>query len=156
MWCLEHMKRNAGGPMSWHSKWKAEAKLTDADDACKQHELMCRQLEFAVTYDQLNGGECVVLELAARQIQLIEDRHYEDTLSALVAAEEKAKGNKKDKSVSMAALSGEADHFMGTMTSKNNLCICPALTQHIAEVLKDEAAIQKERRKAREERAARS
>ena len=36
--------------------------------------------------------------------------------------------------------------------SRAALCICPALSEHIAKELQKEAAVSKERRKAREER----
>ncbi|CAK0842094.1 unnamed protein product, partial [Prorocentrum cordatum] len=50
----------------------------------------------------------------------------------------------------------EVGHFLGIGETKGNLCICPALMQFIAEQMKNEAAVSKERRKAREERALRA
>ena len=51
-------------------------------------------------------------------------------------------------------MSSEADQniqlFMGFR--HGNICVCPQLQEHIAEELKKEAAVSKERRKAREER----
>ena len=46
----------------------------------------------------------------------------------------------------------ERDLFMGERFSRNTALVSPLLQAHIAEKLKDRAAIQKERRKAQEER----
>ncbi|CAK0849408.1 unnamed protein product [Prorocentrum cordatum] len=134
-WCLDHMRRNAGGPLAWPSKWKAEARPRDSDS--------------------LNTAELAAFELARRHSQLIEERHYEDTLSAQVAAEEK-KDEKEGFGVSESLLASEAEHYMGVAASKGNLCISRALAEFIAEQLKAGVAVAKERRKAREERAARA
>ncbi|CAK0853843.1 unnamed protein product [Prorocentrum cordatum] len=151
-WCLDHMRRNAGGPLAWHSKWKAEARLRDSDAICQQHELNCRPLETATCYDQFNTAELAAFELARRQTQLIEERHYEDTASAQVAAEEE-KDKKKGFGASESLLASEAEHYTGVAASKGNLCISPAVTEFTAEQLKAEAAAAKEGRKAREDLA---
>ena len=44
--------------------------------------------------------------------------------------------------------------YMGIAQSKANLATCPSLSEHVAAKMRDEAAVAKERRKAREERAA--
>ena len=57
----------------------------------------------------------------------------------------------KDKVFGAASEQGlEAQLFSGA-THRSGLCICPALAEWIAAELKGEAAILKERRKAREE-----
>ncbi|CAK0796664.1 unnamed protein product, partial [Prorocentrum cordatum] len=155
--CLDH----AGGPLAWHSKWKAEARLRDSDAICQQHALNCRLLETATCYDQPITAELAAFELVCRQAQLIEERHYENTVSAQVAAEDrkdKKKGFGASESLfaSEAKRASEAKHDMGAAASKGNLCISPALAEFIAEQLKAEAAVAKGRRKAREERAARA
>eukprot|EP00959_Pyramimonas_sp_CCMP1952_P287306 6008748-Pyramimonas_sp.AAC.1 len=37
LWCLDHMRRSAGGPLAWHSEWKAEDRLQSSDAVCQQH-----------------------------------------------------------------------------------------------------------------------
>eukprot|EP00959_Pyramimonas_sp_CCMP1952_P269696 5638374-Pyramimonas_sp.AAC.1 len=138
------MRRNAGGTLAWHSKLEAEARLPDSESICQQHEMNCRLLETGSCYDQVNCSELAAFELICRQIQLIEERHYEDAVSAQASI------------TSERLLAAEADHYMGASASKGNLCIAPALIEFIAEQLKAEAAIAKERRDAREERAARA
>eukprot|EP00959_Pyramimonas_sp_CCMP1952_P306096 6405784-Pyramimonas_sp.AAC.1 len=70
------MRRNAGGPLAWHSKCKAEAPLRDSDAICQQHGLSCRLLGLATCYGQLNTAELATFEWVCRQTQLIEERHY--------------------------------------------------------------------------------
>eukprot|EP00959_Pyramimonas_sp_CCMP1952_P158372 3312087-Pyramimonas_sp.AAC.1 len=115
------MRRNAGGPLAWHSKWKAEAMLRDTDSTCQQHEMNCRLLELGSCYDQINCAELASNELICRQIQLIEERHYEDTVTAQAAAEDKkAEKDNNAKTASSSLLAVEADHYMGASASKGN------------------------------------
>ncbi|CAK0799469.1 unnamed protein product, partial [Prorocentrum cordatum] len=121
-WCLDHMRRNAGGPLAWHSMWKAEAMLRDTDSICRQHEMNCRLFEIGRCYDQVNCAEMASYELICRQIQLVEERHYEDTVTAQVAAEDKKAGkNESAKAASASLLAVEADYYMGVSASKGNL-----------------------------------
>ena len=86
-----------------------------------------------------------------RQLQLLEERVYEAELTA--PSSKKGQGSGKLQSAYEVVESGL---FLGTTETKGNLCICPALSEWISEQLKAEAAVAKERRKAREERAARA
>jgi len=85
-------------------------------------------------------------ELVCRQLQLIEEQQYEDSAAA---------GAKKDGKTDKAAADTETSIFMGTQATRSGICVCPALTEWLAEQLRAEAAVAKERRKAREERALR-
>ena len=76
-WCLEHMRKNAGDPLAWHLKWKAEARLRDSDPICQQHEMNCRLLDMASCDDELNTSELASFEFESRPTQLIEERHCE-------------------------------------------------------------------------------
>ena len=78
--------------------------------------------------------------------------HDEKVQKSAVAA--KAQANKEARSHD--SLSTEVGHFLGIAETKGNLCICPALMQFIAEQMNNEAAVSKERRKARAERALRA
>ena len=55
--------------------------------------------------------------------------------------------------VSVAQSGSEEAAIFGGLGARGNLCICPDLKAHVAEELKSITAVNKERRKAREERA---
>ena len=73
-------------------------------------------------------------ELLARQLQLAEERQREKRMAA-------SKTQSYDSHV-----------FLGTSVGQDLCCVCPALQQWVSAELQKEAAILKERRKAREER----
>ena len=97
------------------------------------HEGGCRLLETLCCYDQLNAPNIAAAEIAAREIQVAEER-YRD----------KVAGNSEDRIDSNLA--------RGSDLVRGNLCVMPDLTQWIATELSKEYAVMKERRKAREER----
>ena len=89
-----------------------------------------------ICFDQLQVGSLAAAEFCARQIQLVEEK-YRD------------RGVPKD-SLELVSES-EAALFSGSR-SRTTICVCPALSEWIAEEMRKEAAVMKERRKAREER----
>ena len=151
LWCFQHMVRIAGGAIAWDMKWRALARKTDGDEEARAHEFICRTLETFISFDQVNAPNLAGVELLCRQLQLLEERVYEAELTAL--SSKKGQGSGKLQSAYEVVESGL---FLGTTETKGNLCICPALSEWISEQLKAEAAVAKERRKAREERAARA
>ena len=151
LWVGEHMRRHTNSPMAWHTKFLAEWGLSQDDPLSVEHALLCKILELAVCYDQVNLGELAHLELAARRLQLVEEKVMERALAASAN-----KGKDKDKGKTSFDDRIESDLFLGAGESRGNICVCPALRQWIAEEMKAEAAVAKERRKAREERAART
>ena len=52
-----------------------------------------------------------------------------------------------------AGLAANENLMIGMTHGRGHICACPALRDHVAAQLQKEAAIRKERRKAREERA---
>eukprot|EP00959_Pyramimonas_sp_CCMP1952_P014012 296454-Pyramimonas_sp.AAC.1 len=72
--CLDHVLRNAGGPLAWHSEWKAKFRWRSFDASC-QH------------YDEVLCAEPSAFELGCGQIQLTEERRYEETVTAQAATE---------------------------------------------------------------------
>jgi len=99
-----------------------------------EHEAWCKVLHTLVTYDQVDTTNLAGVELIARAIQKIEEKH-KHKLSAVDDA-------------------GETALFMGaTNGSRQGLVISPKLTEWIGTEMQKEAMIAKERRKAREERA---
>eukprot|EP00959_Pyramimonas_sp_CCMP1952_P205633 4300270-Pyramimonas_sp.AAC.1 len=126
-----------------------EWEMAEDDPITRERALLCRILELAVCYDQVNVGELAHLEMTARRLQLLEEKVVELSF--------KPKGNdKKDKDKSRVLDDRvENNLFLGAQESRGNVCVCPLLSTWIADELKAEAAVAKERRKAREERALR-
>ena len=73
-------------------------------------------------------------EYVLRQVQLIEERY-----------KEKVVGAANESHIEAALYAG--------LQNRTGLCICPSLSEWIATEMRGEAAVMKERRKAREERA---
>ena len=133
-WVLKFMKEHGGTPLGWHQRFVTICKLTPTDGGVANHESWCRLIEIAECFDQVNGGALAHMEFAARQVQFVEERWKERVVG------------KDEIGVSEASL------FSG-VSNRHNLCICPALTSWIAEEMRKESSVLKERRKAREERA---
>ena len=53
-----------------------------ADNGVLEHESICKALELAVEYDQLNIGELATIELLCRRLQMIQYRWKERVLGA--------------------------------------------------------------------------
>eukprot|EP00959_Pyramimonas_sp_CCMP1952_P246884 5159862-Pyramimonas_sp.AAC.1 len=51
-WCLDELRHGASGPLAWHSKWKAEARLRDTDSIGQHYEMNGRLPELGSCYDQ--------------------------------------------------------------------------------------------------------
>ena len=132
-WCMQFVSSKAGSPTAWHQMWKSNGRLQDTDPLVLFHESQCRIAEVAACYDQADAGSLACLELVYRQIQVIE---------------EKLKHKFTDEH------DANLDYYlMSGSSSRSHLCICPALSEWIAEEAKKETAVMKERRKAREERS---
>ena len=124
----------------------------------KLHETLCRVIETSLCHGQLVICELASYEYLARQLQLVEEWVFEERVRrSLPAPKAKAQANEANTWVaSPTDFASEVGHFLGTGETKGNLCISPALIDWIADHMKNEAAVAKERRKAREERALRA
>ncbi|CAE7335826.1 unnamed protein product, partial [Symbiodinium pilosum] len=136
-WVGQYFVSNGGSPMSMHNTWKVNCKLQPSDAGVLEHESICKALELAVEYDQLNIGELATIELLSRRLQMIQFRWKERILG----------------SASSGTVDDESHFFLGVDPTRGNLCICPALNTWLGEELHKEAQANKEQRKAREERA---
>ena len=138
LWVIQFCLEHGGSCTGRHTKWVAEGGLTPADAGVTLHLAAAKVMQLAVQYDQLNVGHLASLELVARQFQLCEEKH-------------------KHKFTTTGGEAGDAfddQHlFFGTSQTRYEICVCPELSEWIAEELHKEAATNKERRKAREERA---
>ena len=136
-WVGQYFVTNGGGPLTMHNTWKVNCKLQPSDNGVLEHEALCKMLELAIEYDQLNIGELASIELACRRLQMIQYRWRERILG----------------SVSSGTVDDESHFFLGVDPTRGNLCICPALNSWLGEELHKESQANKEQRKAREERA---
>ena len=136
-WVGQYFVSNGGSSMSIQNTWKVNCKLQPSDAGVLEHESICKALELAVEYDQLNIGELATIELLSRRLQMIQFRWKERILG----------------SASSGTVDDESHFFLGVDPTRGNLCICPALNTWLGEELHKEAQANKEQRKAREERA---
>ena len=77
LWCCKFMSEHALHPLAHHSHF---AQLS----AAQEHELLCREIEFGLTFDQLQGAELSCFELLARRLQMLEMRHRDRVARSLL------------------------------------------------------------------------
>ena len=131
-WVLRFLLDNGPTPRGWHNKWRADGRLQPTDAGVAMHEVCCLVLETMVVYDQLAVTNLASAEQIGRQLQLIEEK-WKDRFG-------QSDGSAED----------NTHLYLGAQ--HGHICVCPALQAHIADELRKEAAVSKERRKAREER----
>ena len=136
-WCMQFMLDAAGTPRGWHNRWKADCRLQPHDAGVAAHEQVCTLLEQGCCFDQLQVVNLVTFEALLRDLQLIEER-WKERVSP-------SDGGGGDFEASLSA------YLRGP--SRVHLCISPALQTFLAEQVRADTAVSKERRKAREERA---
>eukprot|EP00973_Karenia_brevis_P046970 6516869-Karenia_brevis.AAC.1 len=63
---MQYLLRFGGGPLSRHSKWVAEHKISDSDANNYVHEVLSEFFELSVCYDQLDISNLACAERLAR------------------------------------------------------------------------------------------
>ena len=130
-WWLSAVRRAGTSPMARHNKWINESGVSLGDRSVYEHEILSEAIEMLVCFDQVQVCNLAGCELLIRRLQLIEEAHV----------------------LSPGAPSYEgSEHWLGTGRRKGGVLVAPALAKHVAEKVRDEHAVAKERRKAREER----
>ena len=114
--------------MNDHS-WLKAAEIPSGDRSRFEHHLLSAMLETAVAYDSLQVSNLACFELLARRLQHIEAAHV---------------GNPN------APDYEGTSHYMGSAEKRGGALIAPALSVHVAGKFRDEAAANKEIRKAKE------
>eukprot|EP00930_Biecheleria_cincta_P024579 TRINITY_DN17587_c0_g1_i2.p1 TRINITY_DN17587_c0_g1~~TRINITY_DN17587_c0_g1_i2.p1 ORF type:complete len:511 (-),score=60.70 TRINITY_DN17587_c0_g1_i2:814-2346(-) len=130
-WLDNLLKSGIGSMVARHHRWRSESGVKNGR-LVHEHELLSRALQVFATIDGINLKQCEGAEVLLRRIQLLEE--------AVVDSPE-------DPSME------NAEHFMGFSERRGGALISPALKKHAGETIGKEAAILKERRKAREARA---
>ena len=99
----------------------------------------CKALELAIVYDHLEIGRSAACELLCRKLQMIHNR-WKHKLPNV-------------NPISSSAADDESFLLLGTHETRGNIGIAPELTAWLGGELGKLASADKERRKAREERA---
>ena len=132
-WVREAARNGYSSLVTRHETWKSDSGVRKELAAVYEHEVLSRSLHLAASFDALNVSALVSCELMARRLQLIESAVREDA----------------------AAPSFEgARHFMGVGGGRGGAFVVPSLQAHVAGELGKQAAILKEKRKAREAKQA--
>ena len=130
---LSAMLDSGGSALAHHQAWRTACRFQPTDGPAMEHESWCRVLHVMATYDQLDTTNLASAELIARAIQRIEEKHK----MKLAAVDD----------------AGESAFFMGAAGgSRVGSVVSPKLTEWVGSEMHKEAAVAKERRKAREER----
>ena len=130
----KRLRDQAMTPTSFHEFWLRSADIPKGDRSTYEHECLSRIFESMICVDQLNPSGLQSMELVVRRMQVIREAHRISPSAPDYSA---------------------ADHFMGWRFRRQGQGVDPSLAAHVATELKNEAAIAKEARKAREEQQAR-
>jgi hypothetical protein len=129
-WCVQFLNRRNGGPIDHHRWWMSNLGLQSDSWGVAEHENLMKIIDKMGRYDGLDLTNLASAEMAFRRLQLIEYFYSE-----------KGPGG--------AIFSGTHREFGDTM-------IAPELLEYVSKEVERDAAILKQVRKAREERAAAS
>lgn len=131
-WWLDKLVRSGIGSMvARHHRWRHESGVQNGR-LVHEHELISRAIEVFVTIDGINLKQCEGAEVLLRRLQLLEE----------AVVDSPSEPNFEN-----------AEHWLGFGERKGGALIAPALKTHVSAQIGKEAAILKERRKAREARA---
>jgi len=140
LWLMKYMLGNGGSPSSFHQRFMSDTRLDYSAGGMAEHMTLCKALEMFSVYDQLDLTKSAGCELIARRIQIIHEkwRHKLPNLNP-----------------SGSSAGGDDDSYLllGTSETRGNIGVCPELSIWLGSELSKQALADKERRKAREERA---
>ena len=137
---MRHMLANGGTPTNFHARFMTDTRLDYSAGGMSEHMTLCKALELFSMYDQLDLTKSAGCELVARKCQIINEK-WKHKMHAMNPANHVA--------------GGEDDSYLllGTSETRGNVGVCPELAIWLGTELSKQALSDKERRKAREERA---
>ena len=142
-WCLSYLCVEGLGFEAHHERFRTLCKLdstTYTTWGVQEHFQISMFLRQLVQVDALDGFNCLGVELMFRRLQTIEYAHSEKAREA----EARLTGGK---------LALEEQHMFGSVVRQaGTLMICPQLLTHVKEELERDVQLQKNLRKAKEER----
>eukprot|EP00929_Paragymnodinium_shiwhaense_P003877 TRINITY_DN104589_c0_g1_i1.p1 TRINITY_DN104589_c0_g1~~TRINITY_DN104589_c0_g1_i1.p1 ORF type:complete len:372 (-),score=46.58 TRINITY_DN104589_c0_g1_i1:20-1135(-) len=144
-WCLEFL-RHRGGPMAHHEWWKSVCRLSDNDYGVLKHDTIMRAVEYWVQYDQLDLVNIAGVEQVLRRAQLVEHYHRSRGRGDGGDGKDRRDGYNTE----------ESQAFLGTGGSSGHVMLNPDLLEFVSKELERQASIDKQARKAKEERALRA
>ncbi|CAK0879805.1 unnamed protein product, partial [Prorocentrum cordatum] len=129
----DYIVDHGGTPDGRHTKWMMDSGCTKDSAAAHIHDLVGFAIEMAVTYDQVDGSNLASMEVVSRAYQLIEE----------------TMGSMKIEGV---------EHYIGRQkqSARRGVAMAPGVAKYATDQLAKETDIQKQRRKAREEKSAQS
>ena len=128
---LKVMVKKSQTPVTQHVKWVESSRINKGDRSRYEHECLAKILDAAVTYDQLNVANLLCMEKLVRRQMVLEAAYKESEVGSYEGAE---------------YIMGEDEQ------PADGSIIRPSAQKYQAEKMKGKFAIQKERRKAAEER----
>lgn len=139
-WCLNYLVIEGLGFEAHHERFRQLCKLDVTNWGVMEHFQLSMILRQLLQVDMINGCNTLGVELMFRRLQTIEYAHSEKAREA----ESKAMGGK---------LSLEEQFTFGSMVRQAaTLMIAPSLLDHVKQEVERDVQLQKNIRKAREER----
>ena len=133
LWLMRFIQTYGSGPLSRHTKWRSGTHPPAGNALVAEHEMISEVLERASVFDQLDVPNLSSFECLCRWYQTIEETFRPNEPEAPIEGME---------------------HFMGSPRLSGGVAMSPDLSRYVADQLALETSVLKERRKAREERAA--
>ena len=127
----EVAKSGIGNVTSPSNRWSRESGVDGGARSVHVHKLLSKVLQLGICNDGLNIRNLVSFEYLMRRLQLIEEVHREDPRNPSWEG---------------------AEFYLGSAEAKGGALLAPSLRKHVSDQLGREAAIMKEKRKAREAR----
>ena len=132
-WVCDYTTTHGGSFDGRHTKWLTEQRV-DRDSACAVlHDLLGLTLELGLCFDQVDASNMASMEVVCRAYQLIEETGGSMQMEGL-------------------------EHYVGRDVHgaglRRGIALAPSLAAHATEQQSKQTGILKERRKAREEKAA--
>lgn len=150
-WRIRSLNRRNGGPMDHHRWWVQNHSLKRDSWGVSEHDdTLMKIIDKLGRYDGLDLANHAGAELAFRRLQLIEFVYSERGPGGGKAA---GKGGNKKVDAMTSMQNHEANIFSGSHKEFGDTMVAPSLLDYVAKEVEGEAAVLKQARKAREERA---
>lgn len=149
-WCVRFLNRRNGGPMDHHRWWMNNHNLRSDSWGATEHETLCKVIDKLARFDGLDLSNLAGAEVTFRRLQLIEYFYSERG----PGGGKGSKGGKDSKKEDDPNYKFESSIFSGSHREFGDVMVAPELMSYVAKEVESEAAVMKQIRKAREERAA--
>lgn len=139
-WCLNYLVVEGLGFEAHHERFRQLCRVESTTWGVQEHFQLSMMLRQLIQVDMVNGFNSLGVELMFRRVQTIEYAHSEKARES----EARSSGGK---------LALEEQYMFGSLVRQaGTLMICPQLLQHVKEEVEKDVQLQKNLRKAKEER----